>query len=332
MNGQRWILALPPEGAARSVALQTANAFSSLFDQNHFKTFDAATYLQGYRKLLRSPDDTMVIDLFNQSFAVSCFDVQPTHCLVMALAPVTLFTLQLLRKHGITTVHWFIEDYLRATYWESVLDGYDHFFAVQHGRVEKRCEHTSATYHFLPTASSAAEHTPAFDGERTIDAVFIGIPSPYRITVLEALYRAGCRLAIAGSGWEQYRGVLQSAITTAAWVNEEQSFALMERAKTGINLSFEAPGGRENIQISPRAFDLMAAGCIPVCEDVPLLDETIPDARITRFSTIEEAVSRVQEILGNYSPDDTRIARNRDLVSQHHRYIHRVERIIRESV
>jgi spore maturation protein CgeB len=329
MTPQRWLLVLPPEGAARSVAMHTANAFLSYLSADQYKTVDALPYLRGYTGLLRTPDDTIITDLFNQSLTVTCFDFQPTHCLVAALAPVTLFTLQLFRRYGITTAHWFFEDYRRATYWESVLEGYDHFFAIQHGAVEQRCSGTSTAYHFLPPACGCADlsYTP---GERPYDTVFIGIPSTYRVTLLETLARGGIRLAIAGSGWEQYKGPLETAIISSSWINEEASFALMQQAKTGINLSFTDPAGGADIHVSPRLFDLMAAGCLPVSEAVPLLAETAPGAHISRFTTPEEAVAAIRYHLESWSPQDTLIADNRELVLAKHRYSHRVEQLMRK--
>ena len=273
----------------------------------------------------------MAVDLFNQTFAVTCLDFQPTHCLVAALAPVTLFTLQLLKKYGIITTHWFFEDYRKATYWESVVTGYDHFFAIQRGPIEAACAASGATYHFLPTACSCAD-LPFTSSPRPYDSVFIGIPSSYRVAVLEALARNGTKLAIAGSGWQAYRGILEPMIVSTAWVHEETSFALMQQSKTGVNLSFDNPAGRKDVHISPRVYDMFAAGCLVAGEDVPLLNETAPGASVATFSSSEEAVSTIAGLLETYTYDDERILKNRKLVLDNHRYVHRVAEIMRAAV
>ncbi|MBN1760727.1 MAG: glycosyltransferase family 1 protein [Chitinispirillaceae bacterium] len=330
MTGQRWILVIPPEGAARNVAHHTANAFLKLLGQDTFKVVDSASYLHAFTQLLRTPDDSMTVDLFNQSLTVTTFNFQPTHLLVTALAPVTLFTLNLMRKYGIRTIHWFFEDYRKATYWESVIEGYDHFFAVQRGNLQERCAGTDTAYCFLPTACACAD-IPYTNGKRPYDLVFIGLASSYRASVLETLARGNLRIAIAGSGWNQYHGPLEPMIVTSSWVNDEQAFSLMQQSKTGINLSFDNPSGREDVQISPRLYDLMAAGCLPVSEDVPLLEMAAPGAQVSRFSTADEAVVVVKKLLEGYSPQDHRIVENRALVLNRHRYVHRIEEIIRET-
>ena len=331
MNPQRWVLAIPPEGAARSVALHTANAFLQHLPADAFKTIDAVPYLNGFRQLLKKPDDTMTVDLFNQAFAVACLDFQPTHCLVAALAPVTLFTLQLLRKHGIRSAHWFFEDYRRTPYWKSVLEGYDYLFAIQRGQVEPACKTTGVAYHYLSTACACADLQYNVTA-RQFDVVFIGIPSSYRVSVLEGLAQAGLRLAVAGSGWNNYHGLLEPVITSASWINDEQAFALMQQAKTGINLSFDNPSGRDDVHISPRLYDLCAAGCLPVTENVPLLYDAAPGVEISTFSTTEEAVNVVTGLVKAYSPDDQRIAGNREIILNHHRYTHRVAEIISQTI
>jgi hypothetical protein len=330
MNAQRWILVIPPLGAARSVAQHIANAFLYHLSPSQFKVIDSATYLTGYANLLKTADDTMTTDLFNQSFAVACLDFQPTYCLVAALAPVTLFTLQLLKKYGVRTVHWFFEDYSRAVYWESVVAGYDHFFAIQHGPVETVCAASGTAFHFLPTACGCAD-LPLHTTPRPYDTVFIGVPSAYRVAILEALARYGINLAIAGSGWQAYHGILEPMIVSTSWINEEASFTLMQQSRTGINLSFDNPSGRSDVHVSPRVFDLLAAGCLVASEEVPLLKETVPGVSVATFGTIEEAVAVVAGLLETYSPDDEHILKNRNLVLDKHRYRNRVETIIRTT-
>ena len=139
MNDARWFLVLSPDGAARTAAHHTSTAFVSLLGAERCKTFDCMTYRQAFEKLLKNPDPAMGTDLLNQSLITSCLDFGATVCFVAALSPVTLFTLRLLRRQRVRTVHWFYEDYRKATYWKSVIDGYDHFFSVQCGPVEATC-------------------------------------------------------------------------------------------------------------------------------------------------------------------------------------------------
>lgn len=182
MNAQpkRWFLVLSPDGAARTVSMQCAKAFEKRLGPD-CKIFDTLTYRKAYSQLQKHETDEFTVDLLNQSLIVSCLDFSATHILVMALSPVTLFTLDLLRKQDVKTIHWFFEDFRRATYWKDVMPGYDHFCAIQRGPLPDACRKSGSEFHFLPTATGLVSTSSQLSGDRQFDAGFIGIPSPYRV-------------------------------------------------------------------------------------------------------------------------------------------------------
>jgi hypothetical protein len=328
MKAQRWSLVLPPDGAARSVGAHVVNAFKKHIGPESCKTFDTLAFRESYKKLLKSPTDDMVVDLLNQSLAVSCFDFQATHVLSLALCPVTLFTLLLLRKHGITTVHWFYEDHRRALYWKDVLAGYDHFCAIQRGPLPDACAKAGANYHFLPTAT-ASSGAVSPNLPRKYDIAFIGVPSRYRIAVLEKLAGHGFSLVIAGSGWKGYAGILQKMVVNNNWTDDEKSFSILSQAKIGINLSIDELADRSDVHISPRVYDVLAAGAILVTEDVPLLIESLPGCTYHTFKSTDDACSVIRTLLSGYASLTNSIGHNRQAVLRDHTYRNRVEEIVK---
>ena len=80
----KWFVVLPPEGAARSVGEQFVPAFINQMGSDRVKVFDCYKYIKGFEKLLREPEDNMVIDLLNHSLIVQCIEYESTHLLVMA--------------------------------------------------------------------------------------------------------------------------------------------------------------------------------------------------------------------------------------------------------
>lgn len=328
MTTSRWMLVLPPSGAARTVALHTAGAFREFFSDDRLKVVDAAHYIDGYNKLLSHPDETIITDLFNQSCTVACFDFKATHVLSGALAPLTLFTLNIFLKNNITTGLWFYEDFHKATYIERVFRGYDHIFAIQKGDLPAMVESDgTARYHFLPTASGSCT-IPELTTSRPYDAVFIGIPSNYRREVLEKLVQHGLRCAIAGKGWDRCKGVLEPSVITGDWCNEQDAFALMQQAKTGLNISFDDPSERPDVHISPRLFDYAAAGCCLVSEEVPLLYDSFPQGSVTTFIGGDDAAVKIDALCKEYNNSSRTRALNLSAVVAHHQYVHRVRNII----
>ncbi|MCU0609902.1 MAG: glycosyltransferase [Chitinispirillaceae bacterium] len=329
MSTQRWMIALSPDGAARMVSDHVAHEFAARTDIAS-GTFDTYAHRQGFSRLLKENNDDVVADLVSQSLIVSCLEFQATHLLVLALAPVTLFALGLLRRSGIKTIHWFYEDYRRAPYWRDVLAGYDHFCAVQKGPLPGACRAAGAEFHFLPTAAAAPLKTAqdAPERERELDIAFIGVASLYRIALLEELVKTKLTVAIAGSGWESYKGPLQPCIVcTRRWTTEEESFALLARAKIGLNCSVNVPDSES--QVSPRAYDIIAAGCVLLTENVQLLAESLPDCSPFTFDTPEEAVLSAEKIVAGYAEIRSCLETNRSAVMHAHRYSNRVETLLR---
>ena len=165
--------------------------------------------------------------------------------------------------------------------------------------------------------------------ERHYDAAFIGIPSPYRIAVLEKLAAAGFSLAVAGEGWRSYRGILQKAIVSGNWTSGEESSRILGQSKIGINLSVDEPRDRANVHISPRVYDVPASGCILVTEDVPLLAESLAGCTFHTFGSPDEACRLVGTLLPDYANLANGIEENRRVVLERHTYGQRVEELVR---
>jgi hypothetical protein len=326
MKDNRWFFVIPPDGAAKTVAKNISNAFKTIISQESIKIFDTFTYLSAFKTLLRNPDPDTTVDLLNQSLVVSSLDFGTTHILSGALSPLTLFTLNLLRKQGITTVHWFYEDYQKASYWKDVISGYDHFCAIQKGILPSECEKAGSKYHYLPTATCCACRIQP--SERKFDIAFIGIPSPYRISILEHLACQGFHLLIAGSGWGAYEGILKKSIISNTWVDNEISFSLLNQSKIGLNISIENPSGRSDVHISPRAFDILASGCILLTEKVPLIADTLPLCKYHTFNSIEDAVIKACKILNDYESECMTAQQNIEIIISQHTYKNRATDIL----
>jgi hypothetical protein len=325
-----WFIVVAPEGAARTLGLEVASAFSAIVTPDRCKIFDCKTYLLAYGSMLRDPDETMTVDLLNQTLVVQCLDFRASHALVLALSPVTLFTLNLLKNQNVQTVHWFYEDFRRAPYWKDVLTGYSRFFAIQKGPVADECARLGVAYSFLPTAagqksiSKESKNAPI-----STDASFVGLPSSYRVRVLEYLSSQGISLSIAGQGWDRYRGCLEPCIVRATWTNARESAGIVENSRIGLNLSMSDPqSDRKNTHISPRVFDVMLCGKVLVTEDVPLIHEVLPDCTYYCFSDEFEAARIIKEILFYPEKQLENIEKNRTAIEAGHLYEHRVKKIL----
>jgi hypothetical protein len=329
-----WFLLIPPEGGARQAATSLLNALQNNIPVNSFHFFDCKKYISAFSTLLKKPDDDMVVDLLNHSLIVQCLQYEITHLLVPALCPIPLFTLNLLKKQNITTIHWFIEDFQRATYWKEVIPGYSWFLAVQKGPIREICEKNGCTFSYLPTAAS--DESLRFkqqNSDSKADVSFVGFPSAYRIDFLEFLLSRNISLAIAGEGWSTYKGPLADSIVAGTWIDFKQSAQIMNTTSMALNLSYNEPAGDLlDIQLSPRVYDILSIGSILLTEDVPLLHETLGDCHFYAFKNREEAVEKINLILSELEHDrediEEKTEKNRRIILQKHTWEKRAEQII----
>ena len=322
------MVTLPPEGAARQVGGHLWQALSAALPPERRKLFDTKTYLDGFDRLLKDPADDMVVDLLNQALVVQALDLAATHVLILALSPVTAFTAGLLKRRGMVVIHWFYEDFRQAKYWDKVLPAYTYFLAIQRGPVEAACAAEGVRFHYLPTAArNDASEMKAWP-ERGLGIVFVGFPSAYRIRVLEALAAAGLPLVVAGSGWVGYRGPMDICLRSRGWMGADESRVLLEDAKVGLHIPSEDPGpDRENCHISPRIFEILAAGAALVGEDGPLVRETLRGMAWREFRGPEEAVEACRLALASGLPAEA-LRSNRETVRREHGYARRVDALM----
>jgi hypothetical protein len=326
----RWFMTIPPVGAARMVALQLAAAFKDVAPLRAPKLFDFGASGEALKRMLNPTGLSLLPDFQNHMLIVQCLDYHATHLLVPALCPVPLHTLRLLRHYGVRTLHWFIEDYRQAIYWKDVVAGYEWFFAMQDSPLREYCQSQGTKFECIATAGLEPEIEPELKAEqRPADVAFVGIPTPYRIEVLEYLASRGIRLAVGGHGWNRYVGPLRSSVRAGSWIEGPQLSALLYSARIGLNLSQTDPEeNREATQISPRVFDIALHGLPLITEAVPLLRATAPGIAAVQFSSKEDAAVKIGDMLERYDGELVRAEQNRQTAVARHRYRNRVEQML----
>jgi hypothetical protein len=328
-GSQKWMMVLPPEGAARQVGEKAWESLCALMPAERRKLFDTKPYLDAFDKLLKQPTDDMVVDLTNQALVVQCLDFAATHVLILALAPITRFTVDLLARQGKITLHWFFEDFREAKYWKDVLPAYTHFLGIQRGPLEAACATAGKRFHYLPTAFILPARAQVRSwAERAEGVAFIGFPSKYRVEVLEAIFKEGLPLKVAGAGWEKYRGPLEACLTGRGWFGPDEAFKLLEASRIGLHLPSEDPrADRDNCHLSPRIFDILAAGCLLLSEEAPLIRETLQGCVYREFRGPAEAVRAIRTALTEGFPSEA-LAANRDAVLRDHTFARRMTDIL----
>jgi hypothetical protein len=94
-------------------------------------------------------------------------------------------------------------------------------------------------------------------------------------------------------------------------------------------MSVEDPQKSEDVHISPRVYDILAAGCLLVSEDVPHLAESLPGAVYSTFTSATSACSAIQKLLDGYAGFGPAIIKNRSLILENHTYRNRIETLMK---
>ncbi|HEX7085433.1 MAG TPA: DUF3880 domain-containing protein [Vicinamibacterales bacterium] len=126
--------------------------------------------------------------------------------LTVGRAPLSVTPLEALRKAGIRTACWFVENVRAHPSWREVARFYDTFFAIQPGAALDQIAAAGAVrVHYLPLACDPAVHLPVAldDAERQrlgASVSFVGAPHLNRRHLLEAVRDLGLRVWGDGGG------------------------------------------------------------------------------------------------------------------------------------
>ncbi|MBN1983780.1 MAG: hypothetical protein JW795_19755 [Chitinivibrionales bacterium] len=296
----KWLTTIALSGGARQASESIWRAFGRVIGEASVVRFDSYKYCAYWRNELKKPDDEIIVELINQSLITLCVQYGVTHILVNALSPVSAFGLAILKKLGLRRIHWFFEDFRRAPYWQSLHVNFDLFLGIQKSPIEETCRKSGVPFAYFPTAADIEmcdESCLTDETQKRYDLCFIGIPSPYRIMILETVVTAGFSCAIAGAEWQWYQGPLKSSIISDVWIDQNQAKQLYNQSRIVLNLSVESPAKEAHVhQLSPRLFDILATGALCITEELPLLAETLNDCYYRTFTQTEQIIALCEQV------------------------------------
>jgi spore maturation protein CgeB len=324
----RVLITGPLAGGSLPVARATAAAFTSMGYESKF--IDYSPFADEFRRIMASGNDRdkvafvgalekVLIDQINEG--------KPDILLGIAQSP--LFNHRLLddlRKLGVITLYWLVEDFRVLTYWKRIAPHYDIFFSIQKGAFAEALAEIGANNHcYLPVAfDNNLDESPARRGART-PISFMGAPYPNRVRVFEIL--APYNLKIYGEGWDKYSipGVIQGS----RWIGESEVRSIYRNAE--INLNLHSSMDRHTIGgdfVNPRTFELAGMGCFQLCDRRELLPSLYSEDEVVQFGNEAELIEKIEYYLRHESEREE-IARNaRRRTLKQHLYEHRVVEIM----
>ncbi len=284
------------------------------------------------RNLARQTYVETLSSMLLESFAEKPIDI----LICMAQAPISARALQELRRQGVVTVLWFVEDYLRFTYWKEMAKYYDFVFTIQKGDCIEAIRAAGAgCVHYLPTACDPRFHIPmsltAEDREKWGSPIsFVGAGYHNRQQAFASL--AHYPFKIWGSEWPGCKPFDRMVQEESRRIAPEEYIKIFNG--TDINLNLHSSSERDGVDptgdfLNPRTFELASCGAFQLVDERSLLSEVfIAGEEVATFNSVSDLREKI-DYYSNRPDERKRIARNgRERVLRDHTYAKRMEEML----
>ena len=254
----------------------------------------------------------------------------------MAQAPVSGRVLTELRNRGVTTVLWFMEDYLRFGYWKELARYYDFVFTIQRGRCMELIKAAGAgEVHYLPMACDPGIHRP------------VGLSADERA-------QWGAPISFVGAGYHNRQQVFASfadmpfKIWGTEWPECKPFDRLVQEGgrrltpleynkifnATSININLHSSSERDGVDptgdfVNPRTFELAAAGAFQLVDERSLLGECFEAGHeVVTFRNTRELKEKIGYYMDRPTERQAIADRARARVLRDHTYDQRIRQML----
>ncbi len=337
----RILVVLPLYGGSLPVGRYCARALSGMghtvevFEAPEF--YGAFTALKGLRVGAERLEhlESGFVQLVSQAVLAKVESFTPDLVLALAQAPLTRQVLRRLRKDGVPTAMWFVEDFKVFSYWRAFAPYYDFFAVIQKepflGELQKIGVENAF---YLPLAAEPSFHRPL-----ELDAVekrkfgaqlsFLGAGYPNRRAAFRRLIRFD--LKIWGNDWDGESALARYMQRPGQRIAPEEAVKIFNATAVNLNLHSSVqsadlvpPGDFVN----PRTFELAGCGAFQLVDKRELLPELFAPDELATFSTMDELEERIEYFLAH--PDERAVyaRKGRERVLAAHTYAHRMQTLL----
>ena len=296
--------------------------------------------------------NTILIDQLNMLLSETLWqDVKtfkPNIVLFIAQSPYDEKLIKDLKKAGIVTMYWFVEDYKRFPYWQKVCNDFDYFFMIQKGDFERELKKVCRKiWGWLPVAAEPFYHKPInlSDADKSFygsDISFMGAAYPNRVKFFKHFNTINLKLW--GTGWTESDLPRYNIPLNEQRISIEQSNKIYQATKVNINLhsSFEdgldgnfTTAGMQLLRIegdfvNPRTFEIAACGGFQLVDDREAVRELfVEDEEIVFFKSVEEAMDKANFYLKNEDLRKKIALAAKEKTLKYHTYSIRLEKMLK---
>lgn len=338
---RRILVVLPFYGGSLPIGRYCAEALRSLgcvvevFDAPGF--FGAYTAIKELKVALEKQEQLQsgFITLISRAVLAKVEHFDPDLVLAMAQAPLDRQTLMRLRKDGVPTAMWFVEDFRLFTYWQTFAPYYDIFAVIQKEPfLEKLAALGVSNTLYLPLAAMPSIHRPLelTPAERALfgsDISFMGAGYPNRRTAFRHLARRNFK--IWGTEWEGDTELAPLVQRAGERISTEDTVRIFNASRINLNLhsSINAqPPVSEGDFVNPRTFEIAACGAFQLVDKRGLLAELFDPEDVAVFDSLDALMQKIDYFLARPEEREAFAARGRKVVLERHTYTQRMRSLL----
>ncbi len=340
-DSNRILLVLPMYGGSLPIGRYCVDALRRL--GHRVEVFEAPDFYGSYGSLsgLGVGVDKLdylqnaYLQFLGQAVLAKVDTFKPDLVLAMAQAPLSRQALKRLRRDGVTTAMWFMEDHQLFTYWKAFAPLYDIFAVIQKEPFTSLLHEAGQTNTlYLPLAADPHFHQPLElnSVERKqwgSDVSFMGAGYPNRRVAFRQLL--GFNLKIWGNEWDGDTALAPYNQLGGRRVSPEECIRIFNATRININLHSSIQA-RELIThgdfVNPRTFELAACGAFQLVDDRQLLEESFAEDELARFGSMEELKEQISFYLKHDNERQAMAQKARARVLKEHTYERRMQQLM----
>lgn len=341
-RGLRILVAGPVYGGSLPIAEYCSSALKKLghtveyFDSSRFHDilFFARETIKDRARFSRCAD--IISAMISEIILARCELFRPDLVFALAQAPLTPDCLSEMKKRGIPTAFWFVEDFRLMEYWKRIAHLYQFFFTIQRGDFLDELEGLGIrNCHYLPVAADPQVHRTVRLGikEKMLygsDVSFVGAGYYNRRHFFRGLMDFDFK--IWGSEWDLSSALARHIQNAGERVSTEDAVRIFNAAK--INLNLHSSAHHKGINpfgdfVNPRTFEIASCGGFQLVDRRADIGEFFEEGQeIVCFSDLDDLRNKIVYYLDHTDERLQISAKARQRVIREHTYERRMREML----
>ena len=324
-----------PIGQYCAQALKKMGHLVEVFDAPEF--YSAFTALKKLR--IRSTDleylENSFLQVVSNAVRTKVDNFEPHLVLALAQAPLSRQTLKQLRRDGVATAMWFVEDHRIFGYWRAFAPYYDFFAVIQKEPFFSELQKIGVNnFFYLPLAADPDFHRPLELNpvEKKMygsDVSFLGAGYPNRRKAFKYLIHYDFK--IWGTEWDGDFALAPLLQKNGQRISPEEAVKIFNATKINLNLHSSikddqlVSGGDF---VNPRTFELAACAAFQLVDERCLLGELFEQDELVTFKDMDQLQEQIDYFLAHEEERLAFAAKARERVLKEHTYVHRMQTLL----